>query len=387
MPHVSAPAVEQPSTTGPSTPSRVVVLIAAHDEEAGIEATLRAALDQTSPAAAVVVMADNCTDATVERASALPGVTVVETTDNTHGKSGALNEGWARFRDQADCFACLDADTVIPPGSLAAWVAQMDDEPGTAGVSARFTMQPAAGDSRWANLLARLQKAEFARWTDTALNRGGETTVLAGTACMVRAAALDELAAERAAEGVVDGPWSYASDVEDFELTYRLHRLGHRCRASFTVRAYIDPMVSVRALWAQRVKWQGGTVEDLLRIGVNRLTLRDWGQQLLGLVSAAVRVGWLATTALYAVLGILTVHWIWFAVPLLFIATDVKHSLRVPHRDRRDVVLAALLLPQEASAWLRAGWFLRAWGECLAGVVTGRRKDRWALQYRAEVHA
>ena len=69
-----------------------------------------------------------------------------------------------------------------------------------------------------------------------------------------------------------DGPWSYASDVEDFELTYRLRRLGHACKVSYTVRAYTDAMVTVRALWAQRMKWQGGTVEDLLRIGVNRLT-------------------------------------------------------------------------------------------------------------------
>lgn len=209
--------------------------------------------------------------------------------------------------------------------------------------------------------------------------------MLAGTACMVRVSALDELAAERALEGVHDGPWTYASDVEDFELTYRLRRLGHATKVSYTVRAYTDAMPSIRALWAQRMKWQGGTVEDLLRIGVDRLTLRDWGQQALGLLAAAVRLSWVVLTALYAALGTLQLHAIWFAVPLLFIATDVRHALRVPHRDKRDVLLAALLLPQEAFAWLRAGWFLRSWGECLLDRTTGRvKKDRWALQYTAE---
>lgn len=366
---------------------RVAVVIAAHNEQDCIVDTLQAATCQTYPVSAVVVMADNCTDRTVELARSVPGVTVIETVDNAHRKAGALNAAWAHLRMRVDHFACLDADTIIEPESVAQWVAQMVAEPATAGVSARFTMQPTPGASSWSNLLARLQKAEFARWTDTALGRGGKTTVLAGTACMVRVTALDELAAERVREGVHDGPWTYASDVEDFELTYRMRRLGHATKVSYTVRAYTDAMPNVRALWAQRMKWQGGTVEDLLRIGLNRLTLRDWGQQALGLLAATVRLAWIGLTVLYAALGTLQVHAIWFLVPLLFIATDVRHSLRVPHRDKRDVVLAALLLPQEAFAWLRAGWFLRCWGECLANRTLGRaKKDRWALQYTAEAH-
>lgn len=366
-------------------PTRVAVVIAAHDEQDCIVATLEAVTAQTHELAAVLLMADNCTDRTVELARAVPGVTVVETVGNTHKKAGALNAAWELLRGRVDLLACLDADTVIPPESVAQWVEQMDAEPGTAGVSARFTMQPTPGDSAYSNVLARLQKAEFARWTDTALRRGGSTTVLAGTACMLRVSALDEVAAERAAEGVHDGPWSYGSDVEDFELTYRLRRLGHATKVSYTVRAYTDAMPSLRALWAQRMKWQGGTVEDLLSIGVDHLTLRDWGQQALGLASAAVRVGWLVTTLLYAALGTLQVQPVWFLVPLLFVVSDVRHALRVPHRDAKDVLLAALLLPQEAFAWLRAGWFVRCWSECLVDRATGRaKKDRWALQYSAE---
>ncbi|WP_298806885.1 glycosyltransferase family 2 protein [uncultured Pseudokineococcus sp.] len=365
--------------------AEVAILIAAHDEEDCIGPTLAAATAQTHPLAAVVVMADNCSDRTVEIARSFPGVTVIETVGNRHKKAGALNEAWQLLRGRVDHVACLDADTIIPPESVAQWVAQMDAESATAGISARFTMQPAPGNTRWGNLLARLQKAEFARWTDTALNRGGRTSVLAGTACMLRMSALEVLHAERCAEGVTSGPWSYASDVEDFELTYRLRRLGFETKVSFTVRAYTDAMTSLRALWAQRMKWQGGTVEDLLSIGVTRLTLRDWGQQALGLLAAAVRFGWVATTALYAVLGVLSFHWVWFVVPLLFVAGDVKQSLRVPHRDRTDVLLAALLVPQELFAWMRAAWFTRAWVECLVSrYVTGRKKDRWAAQYAAE---
>jgi biofilm PGA synthesis N-glycosyltransferase PgaC len=362
----------------------VAIVIAAHNEESCIEATLRAALAQDYPVSQVVLVADNCTDATVSIAKRLAGVRVVETSGNVHKKPGALNLAWTLLRDEIDYFACLDADTVIPPQAVSQWVAQMVAEPQTAGISARFTMQPKPENSAWENLLARLQKAEFAQWTDTALARGGHTTVLAGTACMVAVAALDEVHESRVAEGVTDGPWSYASDVEDFELTYRMRRLDYQTKVSYTVRAYTDAMVSLRTLWAQRMKWQGGTVDDLLRLGLDRLTWRDWGQQALGLTAAMVRIGWIAMTLLFAATGTLHLDLKWFAIPLLFVANDIKKSMRVPHRDWKDVVLAGLLLPQELFAWLRAGWFLKSWTECLAHRVTGTTKDRWAAQISAE---
>ena len=180
------------------------------------------------------------------------------------------------------------------------------------------------------------------------------------------------------------GPWLHASQVEDFELTYRIRELGYYCRVSPTVRAYTDAMRTVRALWGQRMKWQVGTVEDLIRFGLNRRTWIDWRQQAAGLLAAAVRFGWLFCTVLYAALGILHFAPIWFLVPLLFIANDVKQALRIPDRDRWDVLLAAVLLPQEAFAWMRAGWFIAAWFEVLKSRFTGKRKDRWTLQYAAE---
>ena len=362
----------------------VAVVIAAHNEESCIESTLRAALSQDYPVSMVLVVADNCTDATVSIANSIPGVTVVETVGNRHKKPGALNLAWSLFKDDIEYFACLDADTIITTDAVRLWVEQMLVEPATGGISARFTMQPKPENTAWENLLARLQKAEFAQWTDTALGRGGRTTVLAGTACMVSVAALDAVNAMRLAEGVDDGPWSYSSDVEDFELTYRMRQLGYDAKVSYTVRAYTDAMVSLKTLWAQRMKWQGGTVDDLLRIGINRLTWRDWGQQALGLMAAMVRISWIAMTLVYCAIGTLNVNFLWLLIPLLFIANDVKKSMRVPHRDWKDVLLAALLLPQELFAWVRAGWFLKSWAECLVQRITGKTKDRWAAQISAE---
>ena len=168
-------------------------------------------------------------------------------------------------------------------------------------------------------------------------------------------------------------------------MTYRIRELGFHCIVSPTVRAYTDSMKTVKALWGQRMKWQVGTVEDLFAIGVNRLTLRDWGQQVMGIFGAFLKSLWLLVIfGQWAYYGELNISWVWWLLPILFIALDVKRSFRIPHRDRRDTLLAASFLPYEAFQWLRAAWFVRSWLDVMTQRLTGLRRDRWAAQYQAE---
>jgi biofilm PGA synthesis N-glycosyltransferase PgaC len=246
-------------------------------------------------------------------------------------------------------------------------------------------------------LWCRIQKAEFAKWTDTALTRKDRrTSVLAGTACMLRATALDEVVeSERAnwldkymadVDGVTvdtcpQGPWTYDSEVEDYYLTYQLRTFGWSCKVSADVRAYTGAMLSARTLWAQRMKWQVGTVSDLRSIGLNPLTRIDWWQQLLGMISAVLRVSWIALVLFgVALTGHFHLMKFWWVFPVLFAICDVREVWRVPHRTWGDVLTAALIVPQELFAWMRAAWFTWSWME----VLTGRTRDRWALQIAAE---
>ena len=63
----------------------------AHDEEAVLGRTLDSLASQTRRPDRVLVIADNCTDGTVDVARA-HGVEVVETVGNTEKKAGALNQ-------------------------------------------------------------------------------------------------------------------------------------------------------------------------------------------------------------------------------------------------------------------------------------------------------
>lgn len=351
--------------------ARIVVLIPAYNEAGSIGATIEAALAQTMRADRIVVIPNGCTDTTAAIARSYP-VTVMELGALEHRKSEALNTAWARYGAEAQMVVCLDADTILPPNALADWWSEFRKHPELGGSSSKFTMQDP-------DFLSRLQKAEFATWTDVSLRRG-RTSVLAGTGCAIAGAALRAVAAR---EDRV-GPWSYTSQTEDFELTYRIRELGWFCHVSPTVRAYTDSMKDLRSLWNQRMKWQVGTIEDLLSIGVNRLTLRDWGQQLMGLMNAGLKVLWVYVLTVFAIAGQLNIVWVWWLLPLLFVALDVKRALRIPHWDWKDVLIAASFFPNEAFMWLRAGWFTRSWVDVLMSKITRRRSDRWEAQYQAE---
>jgi len=359
----------------------VVTLIPAHNEAADIASTIEALLAQHRSSDQIVVIPNGCTDDTAEIARRYP-VTVMELPALPHKKSEALNLAWHQFARTAGLVICLDGDTILPPNAIGEWEQEfLRDSPAgnkgngsrpLGGSSSKFTMLGG-------HFLTRLQRAEFARWTDTALRRGW-TSVLAGTGCAISGRALRQIA-DRDDR---DGPWTYTSQVEDFELTYAIRKLGYRCQVSPQVRAYTDSMKSVRALWGQRMKWQCGTVEDLLTIGVNRLTVVDWWQQFAGLGAALSRILWVLVVIAQIIVGQFHFVLFWWCVPLLFAAVDLRAAFRIPHRDRKDVVFAALLLPAEFFAWLRAGWFLAAWFDVLKSRITGNRKDRWKMQYAAE---
>lgn len=350
----------------------IVALIPAYNEAESIDSTIQALLEQDRVPDQIVVIPNGCTDDTAEIARCYP-VTVLELPRLEHKKSQALNTAWRLYARDADLVICLDADTVLPANAVHDWEWEFGHSWTLGGSSSKFTMLGS-------DFLTRLQRAEFAKWTDTALRRG-KTSVLAGTGCAISGEALRQVAMNETS----GGPWSYDSQVEDFMLTYHIRELGYRCQVSPTVRAYTDSMKTVRALWGQRMKWQVGTVEDLITLGVNRLTIYDWWQQAGGLFQAAFRISWILLTIVLAVTAQFHLSLIWFvAVPLLFIFGEVMGALRIPHRDRMDVLLSAIIVPQEIFAWLRAGWFVYAWWEVLKSKVTRTRKDRWALQALAE---
>jgi cellulose synthase/poly-beta-1,6-N-acetylglucosamine synthase-like glycosyltransferase len=104
---------------------RIVALIPAHQEQESIGRTVEALLHQDRAPDLTVVIVDNCTDATYERAvhaaDGHPAVIVVRTVANANRKPGALNWAWNRYCQDADLLVTLDADTCLPPHAVSDW--------------------------------------------------------------------------------------------------------------------------------------------------------------------------------------------------------------------------------------------------------------------------
>jgi len=104
----------------PPRPPNIAVLVPAHDEEKVLAQALRAIKAQIEPSDRILVIADNCTDATAEVGRAF-GATVIERQDPDRiGKGYALDFG-ARYleNDPPDWVVVIDADCVPEQGAIA----------------------------------------------------------------------------------------------------------------------------------------------------------------------------------------------------------------------------------------------------------------------------
>ena len=346
---------------------RIIALVPVHNGEEDLAPAIESLLGQTRPIDEIIVVSDNSIDGTVEVASRYP-VTVVESRGNKQKKAGALNQAWHKYAQDADFVVCIDDDTRLPGFAVEHWLKEMDADPQVGGCSSQPVM---TGN----DLLSRIQRAEFAESATLSLRRGW-CRVISGTGCMFRNDALREAALIPEQ----DGPWTYKSVVEDYHLTFQLRKMGWLCVMSPTVYCLTGSMKTVKALWHQRIKWQSGTIGDLINFGFNRLNWREWVQQAFGIICVIFWILWLTLNGVELAQGHLKPNWFWLIYPLIFSVVECIHAWRIHGRDWKDMVLAATLVKALAYTWLSMAWILASWWI----ILKGSKKDLWAAQYIAE---
>lgn len=353
----------------------IACLVPAHNEARSIAKTIETLLAQSTPFDLIVILSNGSTDATVDiaRTYESQGVVVEDLPKLEHKKVSALNFGWAKYCRDASLVVTVDADTELEPDAVDKWMKEFEDIL-LAGSQAKFTM-------RGKNLLTRLQKAEYALGIDRSLKRK-KTTILAGASSCYRNRYLKRVMESDEREG----PWSYDSAVEDFELTYRLRAMGLRCIVSPSIRAYTDAMPNMKHLRAQRLKWQTGTIEDIIRFGMNKYTWESWAQQIIGLFLAVITMAWISLLMFTLALGhqVFSLFSWWTLIPLLSAMVNIKNSLRIPSYDWIDVAIGGTLIVGEVYGIIRLVWMVHAWTEVIIGKITKKRKDRWQMQGMAE---
>jgi biofilm PGA synthesis N-glycosyltransferase PgaC len=303
-----APKVVMAQTRGHHAgPVTITVLIPAHDEEGCIAETLASLRSQSCPPARIVVVADNCSDATIPLARRA-GVDVFETVDNTLKKAGGLNQALAEVLPglgDNDCVMVMDADTTRDPGFLEAATRRLTDDRALMAIGGLFYGEDGRG------LIGQFQRNEYTRYQRDLKRRRGRVFVLTGTASVFRPRALRAVAEERGRNlpGVPGDVYDTVALTEDNELTIALKSLGALMISPPDCTVVTEVMPSWRALWAQRLRWQRGALENLGAYGLRPSTFRYWAQQL-GIGYGVIALG--SYLALIVVMALATDAWVWF---------------------------------------------------------------------------
>ncbi|WP_285101153.1 glycosyltransferase family 2 protein [Promicromonospora sp. MEB111] len=331
MTHVEArqPARTRPvlaeAPTSRPTPSRVVVLIPAHNESEGITETVTALSRQTRPPDEILVVSDNSTDDTVDLARRT-GAHVTETVGNTHKKAGALNQALSTVlpRLEDDDFVLVqDADSVLDPGFVESALAHLTADDQLGAVGGVFRGQDGGG------LVGHLQRNEYARYARDVRRLKGKCLVVTGTAAVFRVSTLRRVRAARLSHEIPAGDGRggiYDTTVltEDNEISFALMHLGYKILSPQGCTLTTEVMSTWRDLWNQRLRWKRGAIENCVQYGLTRVTAPYWGRQLVTMLGVLVTTAYLATIiwSLVAV-GALNVQPFWLALTGIFVVERI----------------------------------------------------------------
>lgn len=255
---VGLPRPRRPANGARSGSTRFAIFVPAHDEAAGIGATLRSfdALRYPADLFAVHVVADNCTDDTAEVVRAHGHLVHERQAPDEPGKGPALN--WLHDRlvsdgVEFDAVVVVDADTTVDPDFLAETDLVLAG--GASVVQGRYSVRDAdaspATSFRYAALACRHHLRPLGR------TRLGASCGLYGNGMVFRR------------EVLVTHRWS-GHLVEDAEFQMELLLGGDR--VAYAPRAVVraEMPTSLDGATTQNQRWERGRI-DLVRRYVPRL--------------------------------------------------------------------------------------------------------------------
>lgn len=381
----------------PQRHATIACIIPAYNEQDTIAAVLDSLLNQTRLPDVIHVIVNNSDDDTADIVQRYVGVherrvkgelfkTQVFLHDigaNKDGKVGALNYGWA-LAQRYDFIFGLDGDTRLDRRCVEYLEAEAVSDSRIGGISAIYSIDKAEANGLLSKFLILGQRADFASFNIDNLLRARNMAVLGGQASIFSVAALRTAMVESNQRA----PWVTDSAVEDSLLSLQIKNAGFATRISARARAYVGPMHTVRALHAQRRKWEHGALDLLLPGQRGLLPGQPWHPNL--------RLRWyenfrmlanIATRLMFLVLlaGALSLHaWefnpIWLIPPAVGVLLNLRTALVMHDKSASDILYALLVVPAEIYMWLRIGHFTSAWSQILAKTDT----DNWAAQAAAE---
>lgn len=270
-------------------PKSVTVIVPAHNEEAGLPATLDALAGQTVPAAEIIVVDDGSTDRTAEVARSY-GATVLTPPRHLGSKARAQNHALPRCR--ADLVLTVDADTVLAPDYIERVEPAFDDP--------RVVVAAGNVQTRFARTIwERGRSTEYLfgfHWHRPIQNAANSAVVCSGCCSVFRRDAL-----------VAFGGFPERTIVEDMDVTWSQQIAGRRAVYVGGAVAWAADPETLMYLRKQVWRWMAGFFQNV-RLHLWELVLRKpvlamW--IIVAVLEIIVAPVWWVTP----VLGPLALHW------------------------------------------------------------------------------
>lgn len=238
------------SAPKPRTPTtRFTYIVPSHNEEVGIEATVRSleSVDYPESLRRVWVIADNCKDRTAELARKAGAHVIERFSEDKRGKGYALELAFEKILedDFSDAVVVVDADTLVTKNILTAFDARF--AAGAGAVQAEYGVSnPLAS---WRTRLMTIALALFHVLRSLARERRGLSAGLRGNGMGFSRQTLAKV------------PHNAFSIVEDLEYGIRLGRQGIRVQFVHEARVLGEMVSGEAASRSQRRRWEQGRLQ------------------------------------------------------------------------------------------------------------------------------
>ncbi len=242
----------------PQVPPRLKfdVIIPSHNEEIGIANTVRnlSSVDWPADLRRIIVVADNCSDATAERAREAGALVLERNDQELRGKGYALQYAFEKSLADgfADAVVVVDADTIVTPNLLHAFALRL--EAGAQAVQAHYGVSnPHAS---WRTRLMAISMALFHKVRSLGRERLDVSCGLRGNGMCFTHAIIRQV------------PHEAFSIVEDLEYGIRLGQAGQRVYYAWEAEALGEMVSSEKAARSQRRRWEGGRMAMMRQYGL-----------------------------------------------------------------------------------------------------------------------
>ena len=248
----------EPKQTTSEQRNKFALIVPAHNEELLISRTCEnlTSIDYPSDMREVFVIADNCSDKTVEICAALPVKVMSRFDEKNAGKGYALKWAFEQVDiEQFDAVLILDADTTVEPNILKELNAMLND--GSQAIQC-YIKVPNRAES-WFTQLIFVSRTINNVLYHYAKYKLGLSSYLMGSGMCFRTALLREQT------------WSAFTLSEDWEYFAKLIEQGKK--VDFAVRAEVlqQESRSLKQATTQRLRWSKGKFYVVKNLGMNLL--------------------------------------------------------------------------------------------------------------------